>query len=161
MCIPQRPIARLPTIVRSLPTFTAPPPHGVPGPWVILGYRAGREAARYLEIDRGHAWDVQVVHHAPPKVQYTCMMDGFMAATGASPGKLNLRLDPVDAEDQISTEISRIVDGKTRTLRISYPTSIRDQIRNVDYADFPQWADRLDRMSDDELFEVAEPPSQR
>lgn len=132
------------------------PPHGVPGPWVILGYRAGQEAVRRLGIDRSHAWDVRVVHAAPPRVQYTCMLDGLTAATGASSGKLNLILRPVDTESEIETIVSRRIGGETRSLRITYPLSIRDHIRDVDYADFPQWADRLDSMPDEQLFRVDE-----
>jgi formylmethanofuran dehydrogenase subunit E len=66
--------------------------HGTAGPWVVAGYRIGERALKDLGLPR-HSHDLEVVHHCPLKVQYSCMADGLSAATGASPGKLNLRIE--------------------------------------------------------------------
>lgn len=54
----------------------------------------------------------------PQEVQYSCIADGAAAATGASAGKLNLRL--VDAtEAAVATTYRRKSTGQSLTLRPS------------------------------------------
>lgn len=65
--------------------------HGNPGPFAVAGYRIGENALTRLGLKRG-SMDLQVVHYAPSKVQWTCIIDGIQAATGASLGKMNLQL---------------------------------------------------------------------
>lgn len=67
--------------------------HGTPGPFAVAGYRMGFAALRELKIRRG-SFDLEVIHYAPAKVQWSCIVDGLQAATGASLGKLNLSLKP-------------------------------------------------------------------
>ena len=66
--------------------------HGAAGPWAVAGYRIGERALKELGLPR-HSHKLEVVHRCPMQVQYSCMADGLSAATGASPGKLNLRLE--------------------------------------------------------------------
>jgi formylmethanofuran dehydrogenase subunit E len=47
----------------------------------------------------GQSHDLEVVHRCPAEVQFSCIADGVQAATGASPGKLNLRIEPASRED--------------------------------------------------------------
>jgi formylmethanofuran dehydrogenase subunit E len=70
--------------------------HGAAGPWVVAGDRIGERALKELGLPR-HSHDLEVVHHCPLEVQYSCMADGLSAATGASPGKLNLRIEETPA----------------------------------------------------------------
>jgi formylmethanofuran dehydrogenase subunit E len=70
--------------------------HGGAGPWVVAGYRMGRYALAKLGLPRG-SFDVEVTHHSPREVQYSCIADGAAAATGASLGRLNLSLEPAEA----------------------------------------------------------------
>jgi formylmethanofuran dehydrogenase subunit E len=59
--------------------------HGGAGPWVVAGYRMGEYAMKQLGLDR-YSFDLEVQHHTPHKVQYSCIADGAAAATGASLG---------------------------------------------------------------------------
>jgi formylmethanofuran dehydrogenase subunit E len=65
--------------------------HGAAGPWAVAGYRIGERALKELGLHR-QSHDLEVVHRCPAEVQYSCIADGVQAATGASPGKLNLRV---------------------------------------------------------------------
>lgn len=65
--------------------------HGGAGPFAALGFVAGRRALDELGLARG-AGELEVVHHAPTEIPYTCMLDGLQAATGASAGKRSLSL---------------------------------------------------------------------
>lgn len=69
--------------------------HGGAGPWVMLGERMGERALVELGLPKG-SFDLEVTHHGPEKVQYTCVADGAAAATGASVGKLNLHLETAE-----------------------------------------------------------------
>ncbi len=71
--------------------------HGAAGPWAVAGYRMGERALKELGLPR-HAFSLRVVHRCPAQVQYSCIADGLQAATGASPGKLNLRVEEATAE---------------------------------------------------------------
>src|SRR4051812_35439965 len=82
--------------------------HGAAGPWAVAGYRIGERALEDLSLPR-HSLRLSVVHRAPAQVQYSCVADGLQAATGASPGKLNLRVEEVPVE-RLSTTVE---DRKT------------------------------------------------
>ena len=90
--------------------------HGGAGPWVVAGYRMGEYALRRLGLPPG-SFDLEVVHHSPPKVQYTCIADGAAAATGASLGKLNLSLAPEEEASRVGTTYRRRSTGASVTLR--------------------------------------------
>jgi formylmethanofuran dehydrogenase subunit E len=91
--------------------------HGGAGPWVVAGYRMGTYALAKLGLAR-QSFDLEVVHHTPQEVQYSCIADGAAAATGASAGKLNLHL--VDAaEADVATTYRRKSTGQAVTLRPS------------------------------------------
>ena len=90
--------------------------HGGAGPWVVAGYRMGEYALRRLGLPPG-SFDLEVVHHSPPQVQYTCIADGAAAATGASLGKLNLTLAPEEQPSRLGTTYRRRSTGASVTLR--------------------------------------------
>ena len=71
--------------------------HGGTGPWAVAGYRMGERAMKDLDLPR-QSFSLGVVHRCPAKVQYSCMADGLQAATGASPGKLNLKVEEAPVE---------------------------------------------------------------
>jgi formylmethanofuran dehydrogenase subunit E len=100
--------------------------HGGTGPWAVAGYRMGERALKDLGVPR-HSFGLLVVHKAPAEVQYSCVADGLMAATGASPGKLNLKVEEVSV-DRLSTTIEDRQSGRrlTFTLRPEFVRSIRD-----------------------------------
>ena len=126
--------------------------HGGTGPWAVAGYRIGERALKELGLPR-HGFQLLVIHRAPAEVQYSCVADGLQAATGVSPGKLNLKLEEVPAE-RLSTTVEDRESGRklTFTLRPEFARSIRD---------LP--AERLDAegrrvagLPDDEIFTSAE-----
>jgi formylmethanofuran dehydrogenase subunit E len=135
------------------------PAHGVPGPWVLSGYRVGAHALKRLGLTREQAFELEVVHRAVPEVRYACMADGLMASTGASPGKLNLSMENVDTEDELETIVTHKKTGLQLVYRLK--KELRDRIRETDYADFPRAAKMLAALKDDALFTVEErPPAQ-
>ncbi len=89
--------------------------HGGAGPWVVAGYRMGSYALARLGLPR-QSFDLEVLHHTPQEVQFSCIADGAAAATGASAGKLNLRLVDAPAAD-VATTYRRKSTGQAITLR--------------------------------------------
>jgi len=89
--------------------------HGGAGPWVVAGYRMGQFALAKLGLP-AQSFDLEVTHHTPEKVQYSCIADGAAAATGASVGKLNLKLAPASDAD-VMTTYEKKSTGQRVTLR--------------------------------------------
>lgn len=109
--------------------------HGAPGPWAVAGYRMSEYAMKKLALERG-SFDLQITHHTPPKVKYSCIADGAAAYSGASLGKLNLAL--VDApEDDVLTEYRNKKTGQKVVLRPApafrtrYADTPRDKAREL------------------------------
>ena len=126
--------------------------HGAAGPWAVAGYRIGERALKDLGLHR-HSHDLEVVHHCPLEVQYSCMADGLSAATGASPGKLNLRI-----EDTPASELKTVVRDRERGRTLTF-TLKPEFVRSV--ADLP--IDRLEAegrrvalLADEAIFDVSE-----
>jgi formylmethanofuran dehydrogenase subunit E len=89
--------------------------HGAPGPWAVAGYRMGRYALAKLGLSPG-SFDLEVTHRTPQQVMYSCIADGAAAATGASAGKLNLKLVDGRPED-VETTYRHKSTGRAITLR--------------------------------------------
>ena len=89
--------------------------HGGSGPWVVAGYRMGEYALARLGLAR-QSFDLEVIHHSPRAVQFSCMADGAAAATGASLGKLNLSL-VVSDEAHTETVYQKKSTGQSLALR--------------------------------------------
>ena len=129
--------------------------HGGAGPWAVAGYRMGEYALGRLGLER-QSFDLEVVHHTPQKVQYSCIADGASAATGASAGKLNLKL--VDAADaDVETTYRKKSTGQALTLRPTRAFAAR-------FGDLPR--DQLAAagrtvmsLPDAEVFEEVPPPA--
>lgn len=130
------------------------PPHGVPGPWALAGHRIGVDAMRRLGADRGHAWGIAVTHRSPREVQFTCVLDGLAAATGASLGKLNLTHEAIDDAAALESVVVERRTGRTLTYRLT--PAFRARFTDVDYADFPEAARVLAGLPDEAVFEVHE-----
>lgn len=90
--------------------------HGGAGPWAVVGYRMGMRALKELGIPRlGHDnAGLLVTHSGPMKTQYTCIADGLHAATGASIGKLNLKLEEASL-DQLHSVVLQPSSGRVLT----------------------------------------------
>lgn len=90
--------------------------HGAAGVFAVAGYRMGDRALKELDLPRG-SLSIDVVHHTPMEVQWSCVADGLQAATGVSAGKLNLRL--VEAsKSQAETVVTNRKTGKQIVFRM-------------------------------------------
>lgn len=103
--------------------------HGGAGPWVVAGYRMGVFALARLGLPRG-SFDLEVIHHAPREVQFSCIADGAAAATGASLGRLNLSLEAATPAETRTTYRNK-QSGASVTLEITPGFAQR-------YADIPR-----------------------
>ncbi|MGK3979210.1 FmdE family protein [Sorangium sp. So ce118] len=133
--------------------------HGGAGPWAVAGYRMGRHALAKLGLP-ARSFDLEVVHHSPRSVQFSCIADGAAAATGASLGKLNLSL--VEASEAgIETTYRRRSTGQAVTLRPS--AAFRARFRDVPRERLAEAGKEVLSLPDAEVFEeaparVASPP---
>jgi formylmethanofuran dehydrogenase subunit E len=90
--------------------------HGAAGVFAVAGYRIGARALTELEEKRG-SFSLDVTHHTPFQVQWSCIADGIQAATGVSVGKLNLRLAET-TPDKVETVIKDSRSGKVLLFRL-------------------------------------------
>ena len=124
--------------------------HGGAGPWAVAGYRMGRHALQRLGLERG-SFDLEVIHHTPREVQYSCIADGAAAGTGASLGKLNLSL--VDAPGpETRTVYRRRSTGQSITLRVTAAFSAR--FHDVPRERLPGAGREVLELRDAEIFEA-------
>ncbi len=91
--------------------------HGGTGPFAVAGYRIGERALKELNLPR-ESFSLEVVHKTPEEVQWSCISDGVQAATGASPGKLNLRIQKAP-KDSVETIIRNRKTGQGFVFRLS------------------------------------------
>ena len=100
-----------------------------------------------------HSFQLLAIHRAPAEIRYSCVSNGLQAATGASPGKLNLKVEVVPVQP-LSTAIE---DRKSRrklifTLRPKFARVIRDLP-----FERPEAEDRrVAALPDDDIFTVVE-----
>ncbi|AGC47372.1 hypothetical protein MYSTI_06099 [Myxococcus stipitatus DSM 14675] len=128
--------------------------HGGAGPWAVAGYRMGAHALRELGLPVG-SFDLEVVHHSPAKVQYTCVADGAAAATGASLGKLNLALASTATSAEVFTTFRHRATGKTITLK---PTAaFATRYLNVPRKELAAAGREVMTLTDAEVFEAVGP----
>ncbi len=126
--------------------------HGATGPWAVAGYRIGERALKELGLPR-QSHDLDVVHRCPAEVQYSCVADGVQAATGASPGKLNLHIEQATRED-LRTVIRNKKSGRTLTftLKLEFAHSITD----LPFDRLEAEGRRVAALADDVIFRIAE-----
>ncbi len=126
--------------------------HGATGPWAVAGYRIGERALKELNLPR-HSISLDVEHHCPAVVQYSCIADGLQAATGASPGKLNLHIAPATA-DGLKTLVR---DRKTsRCLTFTLKPAFARSIANLPHERLEAEGQRVASLPDDEIFTVSQ-----
>lgn len=123
--------------------------HGAPGPWAVAGYRMSAFALKKLGLERG-SFDLEIVHHTPHAVKYSCIADGAAAQSGASVGKLNLSL--VESTAPV-TEFKNKKTGQSISLRPTAAFATR-------FDTFPEGGARAAgkqvlALRDDEIFEEA------
>jgi len=109
----------------------------------------GRYALAKLGLP-AQSFDLEVVHHTPAEVQFSCIADGAAAATGASLGKLNLRLEEA-TEANVATTYRRKSTGQSLVLR---PTSsFAARFRDVPREKLAEAGRVVLALPDDAIFE--------
>ena len=124
--------------------------HGATGPWAVAGYRIGERALKELGLPR-QSHELEVIHRSPSEVQYSCIADGVQAATGASPGKLNLRIEP-GTRETLRTVIRDKKSGRslTFTLRPEFARSVS----GLPFERLEVEGRRVAALPDDAIFQV-------
>ncbi len=130
--------------------------HGGAGPWAVVGYRIGERALRDLGLPR-QSFALLVVHRSPAEVRYACVADGLQAATGASGGKLNLRLEEV-AADRLETIVEDRRSG--RTLRFRVNPRLAESILDVPLDRLEAEGARVMKLDDAAVFTIEETTKQ-
>jgi formylmethanofuran dehydrogenase subunit E len=128
--------------------------HGAAGPWAVVGYRIGERALKDLGLAR-HSHSLEVIHRCPAEVQYSCIADGVQAATGASPGKLNLHIEEA-TRDALKTVVRDKKSGRTLTFTLK-PEFIRT-IVDLPFERFEKEGRRVASLPDEAIFNVTEIP---
>ena len=122
--------------------------HGLAGPFAVAGYRMGTAALLKLNLRRG-SMDLDVTHYSPPEVQWSCVIDGLQASTGASLGKMNLHR--IDSKETYSV----VKNKKTgQTLRFELADALLQSNLNVPYDKLYATGQKVAKMKDDEIFRV-------
>ncbi|MBX6311955.1 MAG: hypothetical protein IRY99_03395 [Isosphaeraceae bacterium] len=126
--------------------------HGAAGPWAVAGYRIGERALKELGLPR-HSFSLLVIHRSPTEVQYSCMADGLQAATGASPGKLNLKVKGATAR-----ELKTVVEDRKARRRLTFVLrpEFAQSIRDLPPDRLEAAGRRVAGLPDDAIFTVAE-----
>jgi len=83
--------------------------HGHKGPWLVLGYRAGRRARELLKPVSEH--DLYCIVYVPLNTPYTCIIDGVQGSASCTLGKRNIEVK------ESSVDNIRIVFINRRTSR--------------------------------------------
>ncbi len=126
--------------------------HGHVGPWAVVGYRMGEHAMHDFRLPR-HSKSILVVHHTPLEFKFTCAADGVMAVTGATPGKMNIRLEECALAD-LKTVITNRSTGEVLTFRI-LPDRAKE-LAGVTPAQLDAMSRRFADLPDEEVFSVEE-----
>jgi len=124
--------------------------HGGTGPFAVAGYRMGERALRELGAERG-SFDLEVVHESPPRVQWSCIADGLQAATGTSPGRLNLKLVEV-SRDRASSVVRNRRTGKAVTFTLT--PAFLDRWKDLPSDQNAAAGAEVMRLADHEIFEI-------
>lgn len=80
-------------------------------PAAVAGYRLGHAALKALNLERGSS-DLLVVHRCTPEPGYAATADGLQAATGASPGRMNMQLEEATTPDRVEALILNRETGR-------------------------------------------------
>lgn len=126
--------------------------HGHVGPWAVVGYRMGQRGLEMLRLPR-HSKSLLVVHHTPLEFKFTCAADGLMAVTGATPGKMNIRLEECPLSELRSVVTDRST-GRVLTFRI-LPERAKE-LAGVTPPQLDAMSRRFAELPDEAIFTVVE-----
>ncbi len=124
--------------------------HGRLDPGAVAGYRIGQRALAELGLASGSS-DLLAIHRAALNSQFAAMLDGIQAATGATLGRLNLRMVESDTKP-VETIFSNKSTGHSVVIRLS--KAGLGMVSLPDGKESEARALKLATMRDDELFDV-------
>lgn len=136
--------------------------HGGAGPWAVAGYRMGLRALQELDLlsptphTSMNRFAVEVIHESPLEIQFTSIVDGLHAGTGASLGKMNLRLVEVGSVDEMRSLVIHRESGKQVEFRVT-PTFLATY-RDLAREELAAAGQRVLELPDEEIFEVTVTP---
>src|SRR5579883_683242 len=128
--------------------------HGGTGPFAVAGYRIGERALKELNLPR-ESFSLEVVHKTPEEVQWSCISDGVQAATGASPGKLNLRIQKAP-KDSVETIIRNRKTGQGFVFRLS-PDFVKRYL-DLPHEKLAEAGKEVLSLRDDQIFAMKRMP---
>ncbi|HKQ48513.1 MAG TPA: DUF4198 domain-containing protein [Phycisphaerae bacterium] len=124
--------------------------HGRIDPGAVAGYRIGKRALAELGLTAG-AEELLAVHRAGRHPQLAAMLDGLQAATGATIGRLNLRVEEVE-DDAVETIVANRATGQRLVFRLS--ADCRGMIVSTEAGPLEEQAMRLATLPDTDLFDI-------
>lgn len=124
--------------------------HGGAGPFAVAGYRMALHALKVLELEPG-SFDLDVEHHSPKAVQFSCIADGAQAATRVSVGKLSLRWLEAPQEATQTTFVKRTTGQK---LVLKPAASFIKSFSNLPHEKARENGRKVLALTDAQIFEV-------
>lgn len=124
--------------------------HGGSGPFATAGYRMAQYALKKLELEPG-SFDLDVEHHSPKMVQFSCIADGAQAATHVSVGKLSLRWVEATME---ATETIFVKRSTGQKLVLRPTASFIKTFINLPYERSRENGRKVLTLPDAQIFEV-------
>ena len=125
--------------------------HGGNGPFAVAGYRMGARALEELKLLKG-SFEVDVTHESLPEVGWTCIADGIQSSTGASVGKMNLRVAPVKESKAVRSIVTHKQTGTKITFRLT--DSFLEKYGKIPYAELDQAGRTVMDLKDEEIFGI-------
>jgi formylmethanofuran dehydrogenase subunit E len=106
--------------------------HGHNGPFLAIGYRAGRYAMDKLKPE--YIKDISCCVNIIGRTPYTCIIDGIQCATFCTTGKSNLSIK------HSARDISIVFKNKSKTINlIPRKNIIKDALSTEKMTDNKQW----------------------
>ncbi|RLE84019.1 MAG: hypothetical protein DRJ39_03845 [Thermoprotei archaeon] len=105
--------------------------HGHLGPFLTLGYIAGKEAVKRVESKS--PFEIKAIITCPQETPYTCFIDGVQCSTLCTMGKCNISSF---AGSGITLKLEKR-DGKTITIKVR--EEVIEKIRNIGLEEGARW----------------------
>lgn len=125
--------------------------HGGSGPFAVAGYRMGARALEELKLLKG-SFEVDVTHESIPEVGWTCIADGIQSATGASVGKMNLRVVPVKESKAVRSVVTHKQTGTKIMFRLT--DAFLEKYGETPYAELDRAGRAVVNLKDAEIFQI-------
>jgi formylmethanofuran dehydrogenase subunit E len=128
----------------------------------MVGYRMGMRALKELGLvsltphTSRNRFLVEVIHESPAEIPFVCIVDGLHAATGASLGKLNLKLVEVESLEKMRSVVIHRETGKRVEFQV-LPEFIA-KYRNLPPEQLAAAGQEVLQLADEKLFRLAISP---